>query len=120
MSVRCVFGCSPAAPSRCFVYKYNPAHPRDMLENDADRQLLFGLLAIQLRVVSAAVVSDGLAQWSRSPVSSLKSILVDAGKLDATSGELIETAVMHHMALAQGDARCAWSPSRAPTHLRRS
>jgi eukaryotic-like serine/threonine-protein kinase len=81
-----------------------------MLENDADRQLLFGLLAIQLRIVSLADISQGLTKWSTSRVASLKSNLLDAAKLDTASGELIETAVEHHLALAHGDARRALEP----------
>ena len=50
-----------------------------MLENDADCQLLFGLLAIQLRIVSVADISRGLASWSENRDSSLKRILIDGG-----------------------------------------
>jgi eukaryotic-like serine/threonine-protein kinase len=76
-----------------------------MLENDADCQLLFGLLAIQLRITSVADISRGLAAWSESRDSSLKQILIQAGALDAASGELIASAVAHHLTLAQGDPR---------------
>ena len=75
----------------------------DMHQNDADCQLLFGLLAIQLRIVSVADISRGLATWSESRDSSLKQVLLGAGVLDTASGELIESAVAHHLALAQGD-----------------
>ena len=76
-----------------------------MLENDADCQLLFGLLAIQLRIVSVADISRGLGSWSENRSSSLKTILTEAGVLDAASGELIDSAVTHHIGQAQGDPR---------------
>ena len=119
VSVEPIFGRSPAAlSSRCF-FNNNPAYPTDMLENDADCQLLFGLLAIQLRIVSVADISRGLTAWSKSRDTTLKQILIDGGALDAASGELIESAVAHHLDRGPGRLRGAdWSRSPAMTPSR--
>ena len=42
-----------------------------MLESNADRQLLFGVLAIQMKILSVASVSPGLSMWSASRDRSL-------------------------------------------------
>jgi WD40 repeat protein/serine/threonine protein kinase len=63
-----------------------------------------------LRFASVASVSAGLARWSATRVSSLKSILIDEGTMGAASGAVVESAVEHHLALAQGDPRRSLEP----------
>jgi WD40 repeat protein/serine/threonine protein kinase len=76
-----------------------------MLASDANRQLLFGLLGIQLRIVSVANVSHALAKWSEQRESTLLDILKSDGLLDAAAAALLETAAAHHLAIVGGDAR---------------
>jgi WD40 repeat protein/serine/threonine protein kinase len=76
-----------------------------MLTSDADSQLLFGLLAIQLRILSVESVSQALVTWSASRLTPLKTILIDMGLLDQAGGTLIESAAEHHLAAAEGDPR---------------
>jgi eukaryotic-like serine/threonine-protein kinase len=74
-----------------------------MPESNADRQLLFGVLAIQMKILSVASVSSGLSMWSASRDQSLKRILIDQAVLDDAAGALIERAVEHHLAVAGAD-----------------
>jgi WD40 repeat protein/serine/threonine protein kinase len=76
-----------------------------MAESDADCQLLFGLLAVQLRILSVATVSQALFKWSESRATSLKSILIDQKQLDQASSILIDLAAEHHLAMVDGDPR---------------
>jgi WD40 repeat protein/serine/threonine protein kinase len=76
-----------------------------MRDSDADCQLLFGVLAIQMKLLSVASVSRGLSTWSASRESSLKRILIDQGVLDLAAGALIERALEHHLGVAGSDVR---------------
>ena len=78
--------------------------------SDADRQILFGLVAIRLKLVSLAQVSRTLADWSRNGEHSLARLLVDRQQLDTASGALVESAVEHHVAMAGGDAASSLEP----------
>ncbi len=72
--------------------------------NEADRQILFGLVAIRLKLVSLSQVSRALADWSTDGQRSLAGLLVERGQLDVASGALVESAVEHHVTMAGGDA----------------
>ena len=66
--------------------------------NEADRQILFGLVAIRLKLVTLAA---GLAARSRtgrpSGERSLARLLIERRQLDEASGALVESAVEHHV-----------------------
>ena len=72
--------------------------------SDADRQILFGLVAIRLKLVSLAHVTRALADWSTNGDVSLARLLIERRQLDLASGALVESAVEHHVAMAGGDA----------------
>ncbi len=72
--------------------------------SDADRQILFGLVAIRLKLVTLAQVSRALADWSTNGEVSLARLLIDRRQLDLASGALVESAVEHHVTMAGGDA----------------
>jgi eukaryotic-like serine/threonine-protein kinase len=76
-----------------------------MRESNADCQLLFGVLAIQMKILSVSNLSPGLTKWSASRESSLQRILIDQGVLDEAAGALIERAVEHHLGVAGADVR---------------
>ncbi len=75
-----------------------------MKVNDADRQILFGLVAIRLKLVTLAQVSRALADWTTSGEVSLARLLIERRQLDEASGALVESAVEHHVTMAGGDA----------------
>ena len=56
--------------------------------NEADRQILFGLVAIRLKLVSLAQVSRALSDWSANGERSLARLLIERRQLDETSGAL--------------------------------
>ena len=78
--------------------------------SDADRQILFGLVAIRLKLVSLPQVSRALADWSIDGQHSLARLLIERGQLDLASGALVESAVEHHVAMAGGDAASSLEP----------
>ena len=50
--------------------------------NDADRQILFGLVAIRLKLVTLAQVSRALADWMTNGELSLARLLIERRQLD--------------------------------------
>ena len=72
--------------------------------NEADRQILFGLVAIRLKLVSLAQVSRALSDWSNDGEQSLARLLIERRQLDEASGALVESAVLHHVTMAGGNA----------------
>jgi WD40 repeat protein/serine/threonine protein kinase len=72
--------------------------------NEAERQILFGLVAIRLKLVSLAHVSRALSDWSADGDRSLARLLIDRKQLDEKSGALVESAVLHHVTMAGGNA----------------
>jgi len=83
---------------------HTPARIDTIRVSDADRQILFGLVAIRLKLVSLAHVSRALSAWWASGERSLARLLIDRQQLDEASGALVESAVEHHVAMAGGDA----------------
>jgi len=76
-----------------------------MLASDSDREILFGLLAIQLKFVGFESVSRAMASWAAGRGGSLQKTLINQGTLDEPAGAVVEQAVEHHLALSQGDPR---------------
>jgi WD40 repeat protein/serine/threonine protein kinase len=72
--------------------------------NDADRQILFGLVAIRLKLVTLSQVTRALSDWSTNGEVSLARLLIERRQLDLASGALVESAVEHHVTMAGGDA----------------
>ena len=72
--------------------------------NDADRQILFGLVAIRLKLVTLVQVSARLADWMTNGELSLARLLIERRQLDEASGAPVEAAVEHHVTMAGGDA----------------
>jgi hypothetical protein len=74
-----------------------------MRESNADCQILFGVLAIQMKILSIASVSPSLSTWSASRDRSLKRILIEQGVLNPAAAALIDRAVEHHLGVAGAD-----------------
>jgi eukaryotic-like serine/threonine-protein kinase len=75
-----------------------------MLASDADRQILFGVMAIQLKLVTVGNASRALAAWSAHRDCSFQRILIDQQLLDLPACELVASVVSHQLSLAGGDA----------------
>jgi WD40 repeat protein/serine/threonine protein kinase len=71
---------------------------------DPERQILYGLIAIQLKLVTLAHATRALAKWSAARELTLRQILVDQQLLDHAGAELVESVVSHRISLAGGDA----------------
>jgi eukaryotic-like serine/threonine-protein kinase len=78
--------------------------------NEADRQILFGLVAIRLKLVTLAQVSRALSDWSADGDRSLARLLIERRQLDEASGALVESAVLHHVTMAGGNAASSLEP----------
>ncbi len=80
-----------------------------MLASDDDAQVLFGVLAVELRFAPLCDVA-ALAARESTPASSLKCILLAEGILDEEDAAVVEAAIDRHLAMSDGDAgRCLQS-----------
>jgi WD40 repeat protein/serine/threonine protein kinase len=74
-----------------------------MLESAAEGQILFGLLAIEMRLVSVEGVARAMAKWAAGSGLPLRRILAADGMLDESAAALVQNAVELHLARTQGD-----------------
>jgi len=71
----------------------------------ADRNLLFGLLALQMDFVTRGALLDAMHAWLLRKGEPLGSLLVERGALAERERELVERLVEAHLARHGGDAR---------------
>jgi serine/threonine-protein kinase len=69
----------------------------------ADRNLLFGLLAVQLDFLAPEAFCRGLNDWVRDKARPLGEILVEQGALGGDAHQLLEALVCKHLELHGGD-----------------
>ena len=74
---------------------------------DNDRNLLFGVLAVQLRKVSPTQLMDVAAAWATDPSRDLPGRLLDAGLLTNEDRELLHGFVEQAIAAHGGDSAAA-------------
>ncbi len=74
-----------------------------MAPNDADRNLLFGTLALQMDFISREALIAATAAWLRDKSRPLDRILLDQGALSAESHALLEPLVCRHLTSHGGD-----------------
>ncbi|HRK33543.1 MAG TPA: protein kinase [Candidatus Hydrogenedentes bacterium] len=72
---------------------------------EQDRNLLFGVLAVQLGKVSSSRLMQVAAAWAVDPAQSLEARLVDGGALSETDRDLIQRFVEEAIRAHAGDAR---------------
>jgi WD40 repeat protein/tRNA A-37 threonylcarbamoyl transferase component Bud32 len=77
----------------------------------AERQLLFGLMALQNGLVDQATLVAAFQAWSRDKGRAMADILIDRGALDADDRRLVEAMVEHHLRKHGSD------PERSVTEL---
>ena len=71
---------------------------------DRDRNLLFGVLAAQLKKVTASQIMEAAGAWATDPSRDLPSRLVEAGALSERDRKLIEHFVDEAVSAHDGDA----------------
>jgi serine/threonine-protein kinase len=86
------------APAR---HRCQEAHP---MAADADRHLLFGLLALQVRLIDQAQLVAAFHAWTREKARPLADHLRDLGHIDAEQGGLVEALAAQHLKKYGGDA----------------
>ncbi|MEM8679479.1 MAG: tetratricopeptide repeat protein [Planctomycetota bacterium] len=64
-----------------------------MAESAADHVLLFGMIAVQVQAITPEQFLEGLKTWTRQKKCKLSELLVEAGALDPSQVEGIETLV---------------------------
>ena len=70
---------------------------------DTSRDLLFGLLALQIGLIDQAQLVAAFQAWSRLKDRSLADLLVDRGDLDADDRAAVEALVARHLKRHGGD-----------------
>src|SRR5437899_2611979 len=86
----------------------------------SDRNLLFGILALQLDFVSHDALIIAMNAWLRAKGRSLGDILIEQGALAYTDRPLLETLVEAHLRQHGGDAQQSLAAVPAPGALRQS
>ncbi|WP_435010851.1 WD40 repeat domain-containing serine/threonine protein kinase [Tundrisphaera lichenicola] len=69
----------------------------------ADRNLLFGILALQMNFIGLDQLVAGIEEWVRDKSRSIDQILVDRGSLDPRCRELLVPMVAAHVEQHEGD-----------------
>jgi hypothetical protein len=72
---------------------------------DRDRNLLFGILAVQLKGVPSAQMVEAAAAWATDPSIPLSQRLVDSGLLKPEDREALERLVEEAVQAHGGDAQ---------------
>ncbi|HUY33204.1 MAG TPA: SUMF1/EgtB/PvdO family nonheme iron enzyme [Pirellulales bacterium] len=71
---------------------------------NADRNLLFGILAFQLSFIDRRALLAAFDQWTADKNKPLGEILVELGDLDVSRRQLLDALVAEHIKLHGGDA----------------
>src|SRR5688572_4065124 len=90
-----------------------------MTDSSADRNLLFGILALQNNFISHPVLLSALKTWTRDKSQPLGRLLVAGNQLKASQYELLEALVAEHLAQHNDSAQqslAAVAPSAELTH----
>jgi hypothetical protein len=69
----------------------------------ADRNLLFGILALQMDFVSRDALIAGMNAWVLDKAKPLGQILIEQGALDADNRDLLEALVARHLEMHGND-----------------
>lgn len=80
-----------------------------------DRNLLFGVLALQMNFISREDLVAAMNIWSLERERPLGAILVDRGGLDPADRVLLDAVVDRHVAIHQGDPSRSLASTRDPT-----
>src|SRR4051794_30727973 len=75
-----------------------------MSHSQSDRNLLFGILALQMDFIGRDALIAAMNNWVLDKSRSLGQVLVAQGALDADTRALLETLVQKHLELFDNDA----------------
>lgn len=73
----------------------------------ADRNLLFGMLAVQLRLISDNQLCAGFAAWVRDKTRAIGDLLLEQNALTESERKLLEQAVAEQLARHSGDTQAS-------------
>jgi eukaryotic-like serine/threonine-protein kinase len=76
-----------------------------MTSSASDRNLLFGILALQMDFITRDGLIDGMQAWTLAKTQSLGEVLVDRELMPQSQRELLEPLVDAHIAQHGGDAQ---------------
>src|SRR4051812_7132586 len=68
-----------------------------MVSADADRNLLYGILAVQMDFISRDDLIDAMHAWVLTKQKTLGELLVERGALDGGDHTLLESMVRRHL-----------------------
>ena len=83
----------------------------------ADRNLLFGLLALQNGLIDQSALVAAFHAWTRDKTRSLAGLLIAQGAIDDGDGDLLEGLVARHLRGHGGDAGRSIAAVAAPRSL---
>src|SRR5262245_42223741 len=84
----------------------------------SDRNLLFGLLALQMAFVTRDALLDGMPAWMARKADPLGRVLVERGALRPHQAQLLDALVDEHVARHHGDARQSLAALRVESEVR--
>src|SRR5262249_57365425 len=109
----------PGAPAAAPRPAAAPARSRA----NADRNLLFGVLALQMDFISREALIAAVSAWVRDKAKPLDSVLVEQGALATDERDLLEPLIRKHLERHGGDPERSLAavcpPGAAPIELER-
>src|SRR6516225_1392435 len=87
---------------------------------DANRNLLFGLLALQTGLIDQDQLVGAFRAWSRDPARTMADYLADRGDLDPEQGAAVGVLVAAHLKKHGGDAEKSLASVAVAPSIRRS
>jgi hypothetical protein len=92
-----------------------------MSATSSDRNLLFGILALQVNFITRDALVKGMNAWVLEKHRALGEILVEQGVLRQDLHDALEMMVQKHLQLHDNDAQkslaVCWTRAGAPTTL---
>jgi WD40 repeat protein/serine/threonine protein kinase len=85
---------------------------------NSDRNLLFGILALQVDFISRDTLVAGMLAWVLNKAKPLGQVLQEQGVLPAESRSVLEALVARHLELHDGDAQKSLAAVAAPEPVR--
>jgi serine/threonine-protein kinase len=93
------------SPARHFPPNHGCEGATNMPNHDADRNLLFGVLALQADLLDAAQFAEACSAWAGHKDRSLAELMIERGWLSATDRDDIERLLERKLKKHSGDVR---------------
>src|SRR6185437_15773746 len=88
-----------------FLGRSDPIRPDGEVAMDTERNLLFGVVALQNGAVDADGLAETCAAWASEEALPLADLMVDRGLMTVEQRTEVEAAVKHELAAHGGDPR---------------